>query len=286
MCSFALPVAWGAVQGMSRFRLLGAVQVGYALLKLALGLVLAAAGAGVAGVMFGIGAASVAAVAATGVAVLPLVRAAAGRQRRKRALVTRYNLTAALAFAAFASVTTIDVIVARLSLPHDVAGAYSAASIGARVVLLVAAPVTTVLFPRVAAMRDLRRERRHLLGGVGAVALVAAPVVAVFWLVPGAILAVTFGHQYDAARAWLGPLALAMTLYAVVSVFQFHFLSLGRTTYVRLAVPVALLQIALFALFHRSPSDLVGVQLATAAVFVASSEVYERALLRRSTRAA
>ena len=41
----------------------------------------------------------------------------------------------------------------------------SVASVGARVLLLVPIGVTTVLFPRVAVLRDRSRERRHLLAG-------------------------------------------------------------------------------------------------------------------------
>src|SRR5207247_9515957 len=40
----------------------------------------------------------------------------------------------------------------------------------------------------------------------------------------------TFGMKYHAAHAWLGPLALAMALYALVYVYLFHFLSLARST--------------------------------------------------------
>ncbi len=282
-CSLAFPVVWGGIQGMTRFRTLGLAQLGYAALKLALGVLLAAVGAGVTGVMLGVGTASVATLAATSVVVLPLMRAAAAVPRTRRPLLTRYHVAAAVILGSFAVLTTVDIVVARLSFPPPLAGAYAAASIGARALLLIASVAATVLFPHVATLRDPRRERRFLLGGSAAVLSVVTPFVAVYWLWPHAVLAVTFGQSYAPARHWLGPLALAMALYAVATVYQFHFLSLGRTRYALLVVPIVAVQIALFAAFHARPGELVAIQVAVAGLLVLASESFEQVALRHWT---
>ena len=74
-----------------------------------------------------------------------------------------------------------------------------------------------------------------------------------------------------------------MGLYAVATVYQFHFLSLGRDSYAFIVGPVAVLQLALFFALHSEPWDLVRVQVFTSAFLVLVSEAYERVLLRRST---
>jgi O-antigen/teichoic acid export membrane protein len=281
-CGFAFPIVWGGIQGMARFRALGLIQVGYAVAKLALGVALAAAGAGVTGVMLGVGVASTGALVAATLLVLPLVRVAA-RSRVRRRLLTKYNVAAAVGLGSFAILTTVDIVVARLTFTPPPAGAYSAASIGSRALLLIPAVVTTVLFPHVATVRDPLRERRFLLGGTAAVAAFSAPVVALFWLWPSGVLDLTFGSQYSAAEPWLGPLALAMAMYAVATVYQFHFLSLGRTAYALIVSPIVVVQLALFLAFHSAPRDLVHIQLGVAALLVIVSETYEQFLLRHST---
>ena len=71
------------------------------------------------------------------------------------------------------ALATSDLLVAKLAFPSGQAGDYAAASVGARVLLLIPIAVTTVLFPRVATLRDRRRERTHLLAGLLAVGITA-----------------------------------------------------------------------------------------------------------------
>src|SRR5207248_6466603 len=137
--------------------------------------------------------------------LLSAARAAAHPRRR---LATLPNAAAAVALTTLTALTMVDLLVAKLAFPSHLAGAYAAGSVGARVLLLVPIGVTTVLFPRVATLRDEARERRHLLAGVATVALVSVPAVALLWALAGPLLNLTFGTKYHAAHAWLGPLAL------------------------------------------------------------------------------
>ena len=91
-----------------------------------------------------------------------------------RRLATLPNAAAATGLTVLTALASVDVLVAKLAFPSATAGAYGVASVGARVLLLVPIGVTTVLFPRVAVLRDPRRERRHLLVGLGVVALLGA----------------------------------------------------------------------------------------------------------------
>ena len=86
-----------------------------------------------------------------------------------RRLATLPNAAAATGLTVLTALASVDVLVAKVALPSATAGAYGVASVGARVLLLVPIGVTTVLFPRVATLRDPARERRHLLAGLGVV---------------------------------------------------------------------------------------------------------------------
>jgi len=161
-----------------------------------------------------------------------------------------------------------------LAFDPDTAGAYAAGSIGARGVLLVPIAVTTVLFPRVATLRDPSRERRHLRGGLAAVVLAAAPLTAILWVFAGPLIDLTFGSAYEAAEAWLGPLSLAMTLYALATVYLYHFLSLGRSRFALVLVALLGAQLAVFAGLHGSPEELVGVQIGFGAATLVAAEAW------------
>jgi hypothetical protein len=63
-----------------------------------------------------------------------------------------------------------------------------------------------------------------------------------------------------------------MALYALATVYLYHFLSLARTRFALVLVAIQGAQLVAFAVLHGSPSDLIGIQIATAAVTVAAAE--------------
>ena len=273
--SMALTVVWAGLQGTQRFTAFGLGQVGFALLKLLLAVGAAWVGLGVAGVMGAIAAATIVMLVA-GVGLMPFVRAAAHLPRERRALFTRYSQGATVCLTIFAVLTTADVLVARVALGPSRAGAYAAASVVARAVLLIPTAITTVLFPHVATMRDRPRERRHLLAALGATVAASAVPVAIFLAAGRPLVRAVFGSRYSAAGHWVGWLSLAMALYAIAFVYLFHALSTGRTRFWIAGSVVLAGQTAGFALFHASGRELVVVQLVAALALATAGELYDR----------
>jgi O-antigen/teichoic acid export membrane protein len=277
VASLALQPLWGALQGAHRFGRFSASQVAYSLVKLALALVLGWI-AGVGGVMVGIALAGFGTLALLFWWLNDLRRAATRLAVRRRRLLTRYSGSAALVLTLFAVVSNVDVVVARLStgLGHHLAGLYSAASMSSRLIMTASAAAVTVLFPRVSVLRDRARERAHLRAGTLAVALLGLVAVAIAFAFGEQLVRLVFGGDFSDSAAWLGPLCVAMTLYAVGSVYVYHFLSLARGRLPILLGAVTALELAGFALFHSSPRQLVVMQIAAAGLLVAACELFER----------
>jgi hypothetical protein len=63
-----------------------------------------------------------------------------------------------------------------------------------------------------------------------------------------------------------------MALYALATVYVYHFLSLARTRFALVLVVVFAAQVAAFAALHGRPADLIGVQIVAAAVALAAAE--------------
>jgi O-antigen/teichoic acid export membrane protein len=272
--SLAIPVVWGGLQGSGRFFELSGAHLAFAGTRLAAGLAVGLAGGGVAAVMLGVAGATALTVAAS---LLPLrgLLAEAGRVRAPaRRLATRSNAGAAVGLTALTALTTCDLLVAKLAFPSHEAGDYAAASVGARVLLLIPVAVTTVLFPRVATLRDRGRERAHLLGGLAAVAVPSALAVALLWVLAEPLIELTFGSKYAGAEPWLGPLSLAMALYALATVYLYHFLSLGQSRFAFVLTGLLAAQLAVYGVLHDSPRELIGIQLATAAIVLVACELW------------
>src|SRR4029077_17279269 len=119
----------------------------------------------------------------------------------RRRLATLPNAAAAVGLTALTALAPMDLLVAKLSFSSGEAGDYAAASVGARVLLLLPIAVTTVLFPRVATLRDRQRERTHLLPRLAAVGVTAAAATALLWTLAKPLIDLTFGSKYDHAAS-------------------------------------------------------------------------------------
>jgi O-antigen/teichoic acid export membrane protein len=270
--ALVIPAVWGGLQGARLFVTLGLAHFTFAGTRFAAGLGIGLGGGDAAAVMGGLAAATVVTLAVTWLPLRDLWREAARSGARR--LATLPNAAAATGLTVLTALASVDVLVAKLAFPSATAGAYGVTSVGARVLLLVPIGVTTVLFPRVAVLRDPGRERRHLLAGLGVVALLGALTTAVLWVFADELIRRVFGADYSAAASWLGPLSLAMALYALATVYLYHFLSLARTRFALVLVGVFAAQLVAFAVLHDRPAQLVGVQIAAAVVTLAAAELW------------
>ncbi len=276
--ALVIPAVWGGLQGARLFLVLGLAHLTFAGTRLGAGVGIGLAGGGTGAVMGGVAAATLFTLALTLVPLRGFWRDALRTGTRR--LATLPNAAAATGLTLLTALASVDVLVANLAFPSATAGAYGVASVGARVLLLVPIGVVTVLFPRVAVLRDRGRERRYLLWGLGVVAVLGAATTAVLWIAAGPLIRHVFGEKYEAAVPWLGPLSLAMALYALATVYVYHFLSLARTRFALVLVGVFLAQLVAFAAVHNRPADLIGVQIAAAAVTLAAAEAWH--LLRHN----
>jgi O-antigen/teichoic acid export membrane protein len=284
MAALPLPVSWGALQGAARFGALSLSQISFSTAKLATGLVLALLGFGATAVMLGLALAGTAAVGLSVVSLRALLRRGGALAPRRRPLFTGYSVGAAAVLTAITALTMSDLVVARLSFSPEVSGAYNAASVAARLMLVLPIAVTTVLFPRVVTLADARSERRHLRAGLVAVGGASALVVVLFFVAAGPLIDAGFGSHYSAAAPWLGPLGVAMAGYAVLNVYAYHLLALGHARFALLLLAALAVQLALYAGFHASPGQLIAVQVVVALALVAASEAFARSTGRRFAR--
>jgi O-antigen/teichoic acid export membrane protein len=272
--ALAIPVAWGGLQGAGRFRDLSAATLLFAGSRFAAAVVIGVAGGGVGAIMVGVAGATALTAAVSLLPLRELLGRARGLARPAERLATASNAAAALGLTALTALATSDLLVAKLSFPGGQAGDYAAASVGARALLLIPIAVTTVLFPRVATLRDPGRERRHLLAGLVAVGATAVVATVLLWVFAEPLIDLTFGSKYEDAAQWLGPLSIAMSLYSLATVYLYHFLSLGRSRFALVVAGLLLAQIVVYAFLHSTPNQLIGIQITFAAVTLVACEAW------------
>jgi O-antigen/teichoic acid export membrane protein len=275
----AVPVAWlalalaptpllfavqGLLQGRERFAALAAVMVAGAGVKLAIGLVLVAAGLGVSGAMAGVAAGGILAALAGLRLAAPAAPRAAGAARSDRGWWREVGAATTGLFGLFL-LANLDVLLARHYLDRAAAGRYALGAVVAKIAFWAPQFVVTVVFPRLTGGADPRRllgASALVIGGFGGLLAAALAVADRLGLaVP------VLGGGY----AGLGPLlpvfAALGTGLALVLLLLFEGIAtrdrrMGRAVVVALAAEVALVA----GFLHGSVGQVAGAALAVVTV--------------------
>ena len=236
-----LCVQRGALAGLGAFRPVGASIVAEAAGRLVLGLLLVAAGLGTAGAYLGTPLAMALTAAALAVLIARRRGSVAGAAPARMRGFAREALAPIVALAFIAVLQNVDVIVIRHQVGDDLAGAYAAAAVAAKVVVWTAVGVGLYLIPGAAARAAEGRDARPvLLRALGVVAAIAAPALLIMLLAPRLLLRVGFGEEYVAAADALPLLALAMTTLALTYLAVNFLLAVGAHGFL---VPLGLVAI-------------------------------------------
>jgi O-antigen/teichoic acid export membrane protein len=131
-----------------------------------------------------------------------------------------------------ASLQNVDVIVAKHHLDGDAAGSYAAAAVAAKAVVWVAIGIGLHLLPEATRRAAEGRDPRPVLvRALIILAIVAAPALLIFALVPHLLLRVAFGTDLAQASDALLLLGAAMTLLAVAYLTVQYMVALGATRF-------------------------------------------------------
>lgn len=127
---------------------------------------------------------------------------------------------------------SLDVIVAKHQLPAAEAGTYTAAAVASKVLIWVAIGLAVYVVPE-ASRRASRGASPFgaLAQALGAIALLAVPVLLIFLTVPDLLLRLGFGGDYADAAPALLPLGTAMTLLACCYLAGQYLLALRHWTF-------------------------------------------------------
>ncbi len=281
--TFFIPVAYGVLQGMERFVALGALMLAVAGSRIVIGVPWTLAGGGAGGPLFGQAVGSLLALLAT----VWLIRgyllgrgtgaASSGLRRRP----DRRTLAAGGAFIAFALISNLDVLLAKLLLSPHAAGEYAALVTVEKIVIFLPAAIAVVMVPSAA-------KARHAEGSAGRVLRIAALLVAVTTMlvaIPAAIaphllLQTMFGPKYVSAAAGVLPIVCAGAGLALLYLLVVYTVAIQDRRWVWLLTGGVALQIASISALHSSPLEIATVQASVVATLLIVNELVFHPVLR------
>ena len=256
------PVVAGTLQGAQRFLPFGFTRLAYAAGRFAFAGAALALGAGLAGAVASLPVGQFLAVA---VGLLFLgTTVFRKRERRVSGATVREGLRlAGWAFAAFGAFTTLQNLdllwVNRLFTPEE-SGAYAAAVLLRRILILFPGAAAVVMYPRIVASVTRGVVPDRLLGWTMAFVAGSVLVLAAVYAAAGpAVVAVAFGPGYEAAGPLLGGMGAAMLAYGIGSVWLNLFLATRPALFVGFLAVTALMQAVGLSLWHAELAQVVTV---------------------------
>lgn len=280
--SLLTPLALGVVQGLERFVTLGLFFVFIALSRLIVGTIWVAAGGGSGGAV--IGQALGTGVALIAIALLVRPASASAGQGAATAGFKRVPdgsaLAATSAFVAFALLSNLNIVLAKIALPPQMSGEYAALATLGKIVLFLPSAIAVAMVPRAARRRAQGGSAAPELRIAALVTLAISAVAAAAAVVaPTTLLRLMFGDAYAAAGAGVLPIVLAGTGLALLYVLVVYSVAVQDRRWSILLLGGVALQVPVLLLCD-TPTQLATAQAAVVWLTLLINELFFHPLLR------
>jgi O-antigen/teichoic acid export membrane protein len=261
--AFFMPTAFGILQGLERFVALGLVMLAIALSRILFGVPWSLAGGGAGGPLAGmtIGMAMTLAIVFWIVRDVHLPRGSGAATTGLRRRIDRRAATATGAFIAFALLSNLDVVLAKLFLTPTESGHYAALVTVEKILIFLPGAVAMVMVPSAARARVSDGSAARMLR-IAALLVVLSTVAAGLpaALAPETVLRVMFGEEYVAARDGMLPIVLAGAGLALLYLLVVYTVAIQSRHWVWVLAIAVVGQVGGISLFHASVTEIATVQ--------------------------
>lgn len=282
--TFFIPVAYGVLQGMERFVALGALMLVCAASRIIIGVpwtMLAGGGAG--GPLLGQAIGTLLALVATAWLIRDYMlrrgtgAASSGLRRRP----DRVTLAAGGAFIAFALISNLDVLLAKLLLSPHAAGEYAALATVEKIVIFLPGAIAVVMVPSAAKARQAKGSAARVLRIAALLVALTTMLVAVpAALAPHLVLRTMFGQKYVGVAAGVLPIVCAGAGLALLYLLVVYTVAIQDRRWVWLLAGGVGLQVVSISLLHSSPVEVATVQASVIVAVLVVNELVFHPILR------
>ncbi len=160
------------------------------------------------------------------------------------------------------SLVQVDVILAKSFLSPFEAGLYSSLAITCKVIPFFTQPLVIVMFPQIVQRVAQKKNFLPLFAVVlGVVTAGAGFVTTIYILFPKLVISMLFGQKFIDAVPYVGMFSISQLFYALLNVFSFFFLSVGKNKTAGMVMVAAIIQAVGIFFFHQTITQLITVSI-------------------------
>ena len=146
---------------------------------------------------------------------------------------------------------SLDVIVAKMVFPAEIAGYYAIASILGKIILFGTMPVSKAMFP-LSAAKHKGKEGHILLNAVGIILFCIIIALLVIYLMPGLIVQIFSGREIVEAANILFYLSIAFSLISLANLVLLYRLSREKIKAYWLLAIFPIIEVVLLVIFSHN----------------------------------
>jgi O-antigen/teichoic acid export membrane protein len=170
----------------------------------------------------------------------------------------KLSFYALLAYVAYMSLTSLDLVWVNQKLNGELAGAYASLVLLRRIIALLPGVAVTVMFPRIAkTLAEGRLPDRLLIQTTGIILAASGALSSLYFILGDQLIAIIFGKAYQAAAPLLGWMGIAMIGVSLSSVWMNYYLAEKPRNFVILLGIAVVLEWFLLNLFPPSMQSAV-----------------------------
>ena len=273
--SMLSPIGNGTLQGLQRFRSLGAVMVTGSFVKLASGIALVALGFSVCGALFSLVLAGIAGFALSVLFLRSILKKKA--EKFDKNTILSYSRPVFISLLFISIMSNIDVVLVKHYFADIDAGHYAAAALIGKIVLFASGAITGVMFAKVAELKAQGRPTKKILyESMLYILSICFAAVSVYFIAPYFVLSLLFGASYAGAVPLIGLFGLAMAFFALSTALVQYNLALKNTKFVWVLFVAVFIEVAMIILFHDSLLTIVKILAGTMALVFSSMLIITR----------
>jgi O-antigen/teichoic acid export membrane protein len=280
---FVFPLALGLLQGLDRFVAYGLMLLAISLSSIVFGVPWVEAGGGPGGAIGGRAVGMLIVLLTTLILlrklILPRGRGAARSGLRRKPGTEAVSASAA--FVAFAVISNLDIVLAKLFLDGPEVGIYAAIATVGKVVTFLPAAVAVVMVPNAARLQHATGSSARVLRLAGLLVAATAVIAAVpAALAPDLVVDLMFGGDYEAAADGIFPIVVAGTGLALMYLLVVYAVAIRDRNWWKLLIGGVATQVIGVSLFHGSPAEIATVQATTVIGVLLVNEYYAHSIVR------
>jgi O-antigen/teichoic acid export membrane protein len=259
--SLLVAVQRGVLQGLLRFKALGASLIVEGIAKVSFAVLVLLIGYGVAGAMFVL----VVSYLIPFIVAFYILNQFLKKKKNKVNIkeVYAYAIPVIISIFLFTALYTADILLVKHYFDSETAGLYAALSFFGKIIFFATQSIAHVMFPKSAVNYSVKKTSKKLVNKtlllVGAIGGIG---VFVYFLIPKILITVMYGPEYIKLAEYLGPFGLIMLILSLCYVLILYNLSQKRYSQNYFLLGFFIIEIGAIFMFHESLTQIVFMLLA------------------------